>query len=59
MKQKKPLYLYVIGVFVVWAGILSITLYSGDPVRFQTFALLCAGFVLGMISMYIATKIYK
>jgi cytochrome b subunit of formate dehydrogenase len=56
--QKRPLWVYVTGVIVVWAVILgSISLW--DPVRFNEFALFCAGFLLGMLAMYIAVHLYR
>jgi hypothetical protein len=54
-----PLYVYIIGVAVVWAVILGIVWYLGDTVRFQTFVLVCFGFALGMLAMYIAVHLYK
>lgn len=54
-----PLYVYVIGVAVVWALILGVVWSLGDIARFQTFALVCLGFALGMIAMYIAVHLYK
>ena len=57
--QKRPLYLYIIAVAVVWAVILGIVWSLGDIARFQTFASVCAGFALGMLAMYIAVHVYK
>ncbi|MGD0004766.1 MAG: hypothetical protein ABSE06_11125 [Anaerolineaceae bacterium] len=54
-----PLIVYVIGVAVVWAVILSVMWFLGDIARFQTFALVCLGFALGMLAMYIAVHVYK
>ena len=54
-----PLIIYVIGVAVVWAVILGAMWFLGDIARFQTFALICLGFALGMIAMYIAVHVYK
>jgi len=31
----------------------------GNMARFQTFALVCLGFALGMLAMYIAVHVYK
>jgi hypothetical protein len=53
-----PLYVYVIGVAVVWAGILAVVWFLGDAARFRTFALVCGGFALGMLAMYIAVHLY-
>jgi peptidoglycan/LPS O-acetylase OafA/YrhL len=57
--KRFPLIVYVIGVAVVWAVILSVMWFSGDIARFQTFALVCLGFALGMLAMYIAVHVYK
>ena len=54
-----PLIVYVIGVAVVWAVILGVMWFLGDIARFQTFALVCLGFVLGMLAMYIAVHVYQ
>jgi len=54
-----PLIRYVIGVAVVWAVILGVMWFLGDIARFQTFALVCFGFALGMLAMYIAVHVYK
>jgi hypothetical protein len=56
--MKTPLYVYVIGVAVVWAVILVSLRFLGDVARFQTFALVCAGFALGMLAMYTAVHLY-
>ena len=57
--KRAPLIVYVIAVAVVWAVILGVMWFSGDIARFQTFALICFGFALGMLAMYIAVKVYK
>jgi len=57
--KREPLIVYVIGVTVVWVVILGALWFLGDIARFQTFALVCLGFVLGMITMYIAVHVYQ
>ena len=57
--KRVPLIVYVIGVAIVWAIILGVMWFLGDIARFQTFALICLGFALGMIAMYIAVHVYK
>ncbi len=57
--KRFPLIVYVIGVAVVWAVILGVMWFLGDMARFQTFALVCFGFALGMLAMYIAVHVYK
>jgi hypothetical protein len=56
--NKHPLYMYVIGVAVVWAVILGVMWFLGDMARFRTFASVCGGFALGMLAMYIAVHVY-
>jgi hypothetical protein len=59
MQNKKPLYVYVIAVAVVWAILLSVAWSLGSG-RFHTYAApVCAGFFLGMLAMYIAVHLYK
>ncbi len=57
--KRFPLIVYVIAVAVVWAILLAVMWFLGDIARFQTFAVLCLGFGLGMIAMYIAVHVYK
>jgi len=33
--------------------------FLGEIARFQTFALICLGFALGMFAMYVAVHVYK
>jgi hypothetical protein len=54
-----PLIVYVIGVAAVWAAILAVMWLLGDVARFQTFALVCFGFALGMPAMYVAVHVYR
>jgi peptidoglycan/LPS O-acetylase OafA/YrhL len=54
-----PFIVYVIGVAVVWVAILGAMWFLGDIARFQAFALVCLGFALGMLAMYIAVHVYK
>jgi hypothetical protein len=57
--KRFPLIVYVIAVAIVWAVILGVMWFLGDIARFQTFALVCLGFGLGMLAMYIAVHVYK
>jgi hypothetical protein len=57
--KRLPLIVYVIGVAVVWAILLGVMWFLGNITRFQMFALVCLGFALGMLAMYIATHVYK
>ena len=57
--KRVPLIVYVIGVAIVWAVVLGLGWFIGGPARFNTFALVCLGFALGMLAMYIAVHVYK
>ena len=57
--NRVPLIVYPIGVAVVWAVVLGLARFIGGPARFNTFALVCAGFALGTLAMYIAVHVYK
>lgn len=55
----KPLTNYIIAVTVVWAVILLVTWFLDGGARFKTFALICSGFAIGMLAMFIAMHVYK
>ena len=57
--KRVPLIVYVIGVAVVWAVVLGLAWFIGGPASFNTLALVCIGYALGMLAMYIAVHIYK
>ncbi|MDR3519488.1 MAG: hypothetical protein P4L63_01195 [Candidatus Pacebacteria bacterium] len=54
--KKYPLYIYVSGVAVLWAIILTVVWSFGNAALFQTFISVSAGFALGMLYMYIRMK---
>ena len=56
--KKRPLWVYVMGVIVVWVVIL-VGAWLWDSARFNTFAIFCGGFFIGMLAMYIAVHLYK
>jgi hypothetical protein len=58
MLAKPPLMRYVIGVLVVWAIILCSTWFIRGGKNFRTIAVFCAGFLIGMLAMYIAVHLY-
>jgi hypothetical protein len=55
---KPPLTRYVIGVLIVWAIILCSAWFMRGRKNFRTLALFCAGFLIGMLAMYIAVHLY-
>jgi len=57
--KRAPLIVYVTAVAFVWAVLLGGLWFLGDIARFQTFALICLGFALGMLAMYIAVHVYR
>jgi len=58
MSTKAPLTRYVIGVAIVWGVILGAMWILGDAARLQTFGLVCLGFALGMLAMFLAVHLY-
>ena len=57
--HKVSLIWYVIGVTIVWAGILCAAWLFDGGAHFRTLALVCGGFAIGMLAMYIAVHVYK
>jgi hypothetical protein len=57
--KRFPLIVWIFGVAVVWAVILGVMWFSGDMARFQTYSMVCYGFAIGMLAMYIAMHVYK
>ncbi|HYM15770.1 MAG TPA: hypothetical protein VEZ14_09430 [Dehalococcoidia bacterium] len=56
--KKRPLYVFVIAVAVVWAVILGLMWSLGYTANFHAFALVSGGFAIGMLAMYIAVHVY-
>ena len=50
---------YIIAVIIVWAFILVIVKFFGSAERFRTMLIFCAGFLIGMLAMWIAVHVYK
>lgn len=57
--QRPHIIIYIIGVAAVWATILGVMWSTGNMVRVNTYASVCLGFVLGMVAMYLATRVYR
>lgn len=53
------LYRYIIAVVFVWAFILIVVRFFGSAERFKTMSIFCAGFLIGMLAMWIAVHVYK
>jgi len=50
---------YIISVVLVWAVILVTVRLFGSGERFKTMSIFCAGFMIGMLAMWIAVHVYK
>ncbi|MEW6439024.1 MAG: hypothetical protein AB1508_17845 [Pseudomonadota bacterium] len=50
---------YVVGVLVVWAAIFAIGYFVHGPTPGRPLLHVFGGFLLGMLSMYIATRVYR
>jgi uncharacterized membrane protein len=59
MHTKPPLTRFVIGVLVVLAIILCFRWFIGGRPFFSTVAIFCAGYLIGMLAMYIAVHLYS
>ena len=57
--KKYPLGLYVVGVIIALAIINYIAWSVGGAAKLHGFELLSAGFLLGMLAMYIAVHLYR
>lgn len=50
---------YIIATAVVWAVLLAASAYWGSLAHTHTMLLVCAGFYIGMLAMYIAVHVYR
>ena len=57
--NKRPLYVYVIGVIVAWAIVLISSWFGVIWAPFHDVVAVCVGFALGMLAMYIAVHLYR
>ena len=57
--NKRPLYLYIIGVVLVWVAILTASWLGIIWTPFSSVVTVCAGFFLGMLAMYVAVHLYR
>jgi hypothetical protein len=57
--KTRPLKFYVVSVVIVFAVILSLQYFILGPSRVLGFFVFCAGFLLGMLGMFIATNLYR
>ena len=57
--NKRPLYVYVIGVGVALVVVNYIAWLTGGDTKLHTSELVSVGFLLGMLAMYIAVHLYR
>ena len=58
LKFLDPLTAYVIGVLIVWAMIFAVGYFLKGPTVGHPLLHVFGGFLLGMLSMYLATRIH-
>ncbi len=56
--NKRPLYVYIIAVMVVWAALLGYVWFR-YALHFTGALALCGMFFMGMLAMYIAVHVYR
>ncbi len=56
--KTRPIRFYVIAASVAWVIVLTIVFFFGSSQKFHDAAIVCAGFYLGMLAMFIATNFY-
>jgi hypothetical protein len=59
MARRFPYWVYVVGVFVVWAVVLLIASMSLSASKFRGVLIFGCGFLLGVVGASIARKVYK
>ena len=59
VKQRRPLWLYVVGVIVALAIVNYAGWSIGGATELRTAELVSSGFLLGMLAMYIAVHLYS
>ncbi len=57
--RRAPLVVYLMGIAVVWAVVLGLGWLIGGSERLNLLAMVCFGFAVGMLAMYIAVHVYK
>ncbi len=57
--EKRPLWVYVIGVIIALVIVNYIAWLTGGATKFKTSELVSMGFLLGMLAMYIAVHLYR
>lgn len=59
MIKKFPYWIYVVGVFVVWAIVLLVARGFLSSSRYHNLLIFASGFLLGVLAASLARKVYK
>jgi hypothetical protein len=59
MIKKYPYWVYVVGVFVVWALVLLVGHHFISTRRFHNLVIFASGFLVGILAASLARKVYK
>jgi hypothetical protein len=59
MMKKYPYWVYVVGVFIVWAVVLLIARETISANRFHGLLIFGCGFLVGVLGASLARKVYK
>ena len=57
--RRVPLVVYLMGVAAMWAVVLGLSWFVGGSTRLNLVAMVCFGFAVGMLAMYIAVHVYE
>ena len=57
--RRLPLWVYVVGVIIALAVVNGIAWFVGGAAKLRSLELFSAGFLFGMLAMYIAVHIYS
>jgi hypothetical protein len=57
--KKYPYWVYVVGVFVVWAVVLLIAWQSISTIRFHNLLVFSCGWLVGLLFACLARKFFK
>lgn len=57
--KKYPYWIYVVGVFVIWAIVLLITWRTVSPNRFHNVLIFSSGWLAGLLFASLARKFFK
>lgn len=56
--SSNTLTVYVIGVLIAWAVVIAVGYFLKGSTAGHRFLLVCGGFLLGTLAMYIATRVH-